>query len=437
MKNVNVSVKEGEVILTCGRKKNNGQLRLGAKCSLKATKNMKERNRVEVSPALYEDFRNCRPVLFNKKNGSIFDVVLRQNDALDGNSIVIAKAAAKAMGANTGGSLMLLKNKAFTFCDIDVQRMENVKDDVAVVSATDANGEKVCPEDFLFFQIFNYYTNESVVLKGDHIKIDDSLDGGTILLNRKQRAFLALDAPPTIQKKHWNNITANANAAQKQALEKVYFDDGNYFVMRQDVSHSDKANAQSLLKELCPPRLLMHPVVQSFAMKRTAGKSAIADFYVGKSAMSLMCRRPYESDEGANVVRLCPSNMHLLGVTEMDMVILRHKHNFLRCHVLPLDDERAFAKENLPTSLNYAIGIPAHLRHKLGIYSLDTAVKVERDTKFLLKKSVNEQVIPTLLTLFSVGILQPLNLWQKILAAVLALPIVIYCNLSSKRNMRG
>lgn len=66
------------------------------------------------------------------------------------------------------------------------------------------------------------------------------------------------------------------------------------------------------------------------------------------------------------------------------------KKSSVSCRVPELDDEKAFSEANLPTTLHYAIGIPAHIRKKPGLYHVNTAVKADRDTSFIFKKSINE-----------------------------------------------
>lgn len=106
------------------------------------------------------------------------------------------------------------------------------------------------------------------------------------------------------------------------------------------------------------------------------------------------------------------------------------------CRVPEPDDEKAFSEANLPTTLNYAIGIPAHIRKKLGLYHINTAVKVDRDTSFIFKKSINEQIVPILLTLFSVNLFEDPSIWKKVLLSALLIPVVVCLHLSPKRNLR-
>lgn len=126
-----------------------------------------------------------------------------------------------------------------------------------------------------------------------------------------------------------------------------------------------------------------------------------------------------------------------LSASNMDRVILRHKNKSLSVAVLEIDDNDMFYKENLPININNAIGIPVHLRKQLGITRLNAVVKVDRDTGFIFRKSINEQIVPILLTLFSVNVFRDENIWKSILLSLLAVPIVVYFNLSGKRNQRG
>lgn len=437
MKNVTLTVDGEHVSLCCGKKSNTNQVQYGTACRLSAIKKLSARNVILVSEQVFDDFRNCRAILFNPQNKSFFDVTLKKSAELSGNDIAVTKATKEKLSLKLQEELLLLKNKSYIFNNIDTQRIENIREDSVVVSALDGNGVEVDVDGFLYFQFFNYYTNESIVLKCNHVKVDKALKQGTILLNQKQRTFLELENRLAIPAQHWQEIIANVEEKDKETLASMYMDDSSHFILKSDVSYHDKLKAQEIIHKACPKRLLMTAVVQSYCQKKSTGLRALADFYVGRASMSLLCRRPYESDEGANVVRLSASNMHLLGLTETDKVVLRYKNKTVKCRVLPIDDEHAFENTNLPTSVNYAVGIPAHIRQKLGIFQLNTAVKVERDTVFLLKKSLNEQVVPTLLTLFSVSFIQNLNIWQKLLIAVLAIPVVVYINLSSKRNMRG
>ena len=105
--------------------------------------------------------------------------------------------------------------------------------------------------------------------------------------------------------------------------------------------------------------------------------------------------------------------------------------------MLELDDSETFFETNLPISADMAIGIPVQIRKKLAINDLSSSIKVDRDTVFIFKKSINEQIIPILLTLFSANLFSDSSIIISALLSLIAVPIVLFLNLSSKRNMRA
>ena len=130
-------------------------------------------------------------------------------------------------------------------------------------------------------------------------------------------------------------------------------------------------------------------------------------------------------------------NMAHLGIDEMDNVIISYKDKECICQVFPIEDESKLQANNLYTPIDMTIGIPLPIRTELGITDLDSTVKVDRDTAFIMKKCANEQVIPVLLALFSMNFLQDCPFYVLIIIFLVIAPIIIYVNLSSKRNSRG
>ena len=102
-----------------------------------------------------------------------------------------------------------------------------------------------------------------------------------------------------------------------------------------------------------------------------------------------------------------------------------------------MDDEERFLETNTPSSKEIRVGIPVHIRKKLGITDLVSSVKIDRDTVFIFRKSIHEQIIPVLLTICSTQLFSGLSGLISGLISLLFIPLVVYVNLSSKRNMRG
>lgn len=439
MKNKKVTLErnEGTVCIKYKRHINNSQLQNCKKVCYTSTIKSSILNTVGVSKEVYNILKGLGLILFNPCNGKYIDIVIIPIN-VNSNEIKVANHVKEVLDLSEGDELMLIKNNTFCFSNIKIQKIENIKEDNVVISSQDINEKFIELDKFSFFHFFNYYTGDSIIVKKSHIHIDASLKRGTILLNKKQRTFLGLELPKHIANSYWEEIISKIpkdNIEDLNLLMEAYPTSDHF--LKNDLEYETKQKLQKIITNYCEPRLSLVPVVDSYCQKNRRGFKAIADFYVGKSTLSLLCRRPYESDEGSDIVRMSSSNMNLLGISEMDKIIIKYKDKSVRCRVLELDDEKAFLDSNLPTSLNYAIGIPVHIRKKLGLCDINSAVKVDRDTSFIFKKSINEQIIPILLTIFSINLFDDPTIWKKVLISLLSIPIIVYLNLSSKRNMRG
>lgn len=346
-----------------------------------------------VSQGTYDRLPKCRDfVLVNPENGRYDLISLRVDEKMADTEGIFLRAVSGikkrlAYREEQEQQLLLCTLEVSTvFTDIRRQSLENVRDDNLVMSAK-AYDSYVKDSPFILFDVVNEVTGESFCIHKKHIvRTERSGDKDYLQLNRKHRIFLRLDG-------------RNASG-QKEA------------------------------------RIYLRPVLSSlYYQSMRSPWNLLTRFFVGKSALSLMCRRPYECDESADVVRISGSNMKLLGVEEIDSVILRYHTKTVKCRVLEMDDKDEFntMNEGNPAMADLAIGIPAHIRNKLGITYVDCAVKVERDTDFLFAKSLPEQIIPLLLTFTTSGLVLDMNIAFEILFAI----IVVYLNFSSKRHMRS
>lgn len=439
MKNNKVTLEKVESAIHIKYKKhiNNAQLQKSRHVYYTSTIKSSILNTVGISEETYNSLKGLGVILFNPDNGKYIDIVISPIK-IDSNQIKVATYVKEILDLSVGDELILIENNTFCFSNVRIQKIGNIKEDNIVISSQDISEKGIELDKFSFFQLFNYYTGESIIVKKSHIKIDASLKKGTILLNKKQRTFLGLELPKFFPDSYWNEIISKipTDNIEDLTLLKEAYPTSDHF-LKSDLEYDTKQKLHKLITSCCEPRLSLVPVIDSYCQKDKRGFKAISDFYVGKSTLSLLCRRPYESDEGFDIVRMSSSNMNLLGISEMDKVIIKYKDKTVRCRVLELDDEKAFFESNLPTPLNYAIGIPIHIRKKLGLGNINTAVKVDRDTSFMFKKSINEQIVPILLTLFSINLFDDPSIWKKALVSLLSIPIIVYLNLSSKRNMRG
>lgn len=269
----------------------------------------------------------------------------------------------------------------------------------------------------------------------------------TMRLNRYQRLLLRLEAPlemPLAVKQH---VLADPRLDddQREAIETVY-EDGR---RPDDLDYDTERTVYAALANIGFLRVELTPVAESYiptAAKPGMGEKlngvgrAISDAYLGASSLTLRCVRPYDVDESRTVVRLSPDTMALLGIDETDQVVLRNGDVRVEARVLTLDNREELEKTNLIGSWESAdvlVGVPASLRHKLGVKGVGTCIEVERDTGYLFMKNLNLQFL-TMLGLF-LTILQTVPAFGvdpvvATIAFVILLPIVIYIVLSGERK---
>ncbi len=397
-------------------------------------------NAISVSPELYKKYNAEKMVLFNRENGSFLNVKLQLDKGIQKNSFSATPNVKEVLNLQTDSVALLCSYNDYLFKRVYTQRIDYIRENTLSVSKQDYNGLFLQFEKspFHLFEVYNTLTKDSIIIKKSHIVIDESLPAGTIKMNRKQRLWLGLELPLYFTDTQWDLLTHSLkDLPEDLAFIKQLYTAEDYF-LKKDIPYKQQVRAKSIIEKHCKGDIRIIPVLQSFETKNKRSiLRKITDFYVGKSTLSLLARRPYEIDEGSDVVRMTKSNMHLLGVTEMDKVILQYKDKKISCRVLEINDKKAFQDTNLPINADLAIGVPANIRKKLGLTDISSAIKVDRDTAFIFKKSINEQVIPILLTLFSANFFTDSSVLLTALISIIGIPLVLYLNLSSKRNMRS
>lgn len=394
-------------------------------------------NAVRVSKSNFEKIGKARIIVFDKQSRKYLEVTVFPFDMSD-DEIKITDYVREQffVSENPSQELSLLLNRTVVFSGYKTQKIDFIKEDDLVLSPEDYSAFQQQINGYRLFEITNYYTNESFVIKSSHIRTESTLKKGEIRINKKQRLFLGLETPKYFYRKRWDDIIANLKKSNKNDEAEFLFDCYNEDLILKDIGYESEQKVKKIIEKNMPIKLLFSPVIDSFYnLNRQSGKK-LTDFYVGKSTITLICRRPYDSDEGADIVRMTKSNMDVLGIENMDRVLLKYKNKYTVCQVLEIDEERLFYNTNLPIETNMAIGVPAHIRKKLGV-NLNSTIKIDRDTAFIFRKSINEQVVPILLTLFSISAIKDINAWKAAALSLLAVPIVVYFNLSAKRNKRG
>jgi hypothetical protein len=171
--------------------------------------------------------------------------------------------------------------------------------------------------------------------------------------------------------------------------------------------------------------------------KRFSITRLFLNLVIRPASLNLNVIRPYSTDESSNIVRMSKSAMNLLGIAENDLVILHYRRKSIEVPVLEFDSPELVKETNIVTnesSINISIGIPAHLRYKLGIKQIGKIVEIERDLSFLFKKNFNLQFLPILAAIFAVFSLDELSFLKRVIICAIIVPISSFITLSAVRE---
>lgn len=396
-------------------------------------------NVIGISPALFAQLSSQKMLLVNLESGKYSNVSFKLDEKV-GDAEFVATAHLKETLALEGSeAVFLCQYKDLKFSRVLVQKIDHIRESNLVIAESDYQnlGYNIQESPYRFFEVYNTFSHDSIVVEKNHIIPDASLAQGTVRLSKRQRSYLGLEVPQYLSNEQWAVLEEKLDpeSEEHKIICEVYPSEDR--VLDKSVSYEKKNRAKEIVSGYCSGELSMIPVPESTYAKKRGLLRRICDVYVGKSTLSLVCRRPYDIDEGVDVVRITKSNMNLLGIDEMDKVILQYKNKKVSCRVLELDDEEAFAETNFPISKDLVVGVPVHIRKKLQVMDLSSSIKVDRDTTFIFKKSINEQIVPVIVTLFSTTeLFKDASVAFSGLLSLIAIPLVLYLNLSSKRNMR-
>ncbi len=392
-------------------------------------------NVLAVSPIVYSKYKN-EIVLLTKKGGKEYiNVSVTKREDIDDDSFLASSHIKDELMLKDGECVELCRYVKTRFDKIMTQKIDFIRENELVLSSCDADGNKVELDEYKYFELYNPITLDNIIVKRAHVRIDEDLKNGTVRLNRKQRFCLGCELVQILSPSQWETLENSLSASDFEKIKEVFV--GEDHILDKTASFKQKLDAKNILFRFFASELLLIPVLRSGTQKKKSIARRLTDFYVGKSTTSLICRRPYDNDEGLDIVRMTRSNMNLLGIDEMDKVILQYKDRKVSTRVLELDDDETFLETNLPISTDLVVCIPVHIRKRLGVLDLSSTIKVDRDTAFIFKKSINEQIVPVLLTLFSTNLFSDVSIILSAALSVLAIPLVLYFNLSSKRNMRA
>ena len=395
-------------------------------------------NVIGVAPTVFSKFHFQKMLLINFDTGKYLNVSIEPYENISDTEFVATSFLKDFLALEDSENVFLCEYKTVVFDQIYPQKIDHIRESDLVISEVDYNNLyfDIQRSPCKFFEIYNTFSHDSIIIEKTHIFVDKSLAPGTIRLSRKQRICLGLEIPQYLSNEQWEMLEEKLDHSSEdyQIIRELY--NSSDHILDKSATYHKKVRAKKTISQYCLGVISIIPVPESVYAKRKKLLRLLCDFYVGKSTISLVCRRPYDIDEGLDIVRMTKSNMNLLGIDEMDKVILQYKNKKLSCRVLELEDHEAFSETNLPISHDIVVGVPAHIRKKLHVMDLSSSIKIDRDTTFIFRKSINEQIVPILLTLFSTNLFTDISIILAALLSIIAIPIVLYLNLSSKRNMR-
>ena len=380
---------------------------------------------------------NGEYVLIHPANGKFFTVVC--SESLEGSGMRITRFLEKTLKWKAGETLVLARyRQKYSFCNSKVQLIDSIRSGEIHVAGRDSEGRKVETDlNFRFYRVVNTRNGCNFIIDANKIVVDTEANAGTVRLSRVQRGDLETEVPSELKPDEIRAAT-RANAGKSKVLELLhrFYEEGESDL--ECASGTEKNLLKEALKGVLKNEIVIVPVPESFCAKPLSGLSErLTRFYVGKSILSLKAIRPYETDENKNIVRISPSNMRLLGIEEMDRVILSYRNRRIRCKVLAIGDDECMRATNRSFHRERAVGVPVALRTALGVPDLVSAVKIERDTNYLFRKSIHQQIMPVLVTLLSSGIFLEMSQVWAAAASLAAVPVVSYFSLSETRNKRG
>lgn len=266
-----------------------------------------------------------------------------------------------------------------------------------------------------------------------------------LYLNYFQRQLMNLNIPkkviPAEQYASYLN-KAELSPAEKALLQEAYENHKQYYRIKKEYITDESLKAVFRTLRLDRVELIE---IQGDAPRQTERglqqtirclAEGVLRRLIDTKPIQLRSGRPYSTDEDSDIVRIMPTTMKILGICELDKVVIEHRGKRVVLRALEFDSFDPLLDANPlvydEAEANVLIGIPAKYRHELGILSLNSIVTVSRDMQYLFVKNGNHQVLPIIGVVFTIlqTFQQPI---YRILLCCAAVPAAIYVSLSQER----
>ncbi|AEM73511.1 hypothetical protein [Caldicellulosiruptor acetigenus] len=413
-----------------------------ANCSL--SRYYPQINVIELSEEFmknYELTENQVVNLIDFERGIVKNCCVKLNSSLSGNYFVLGSTYRNIF--NDSKKIYLQKKKHVLFSKVAIQNVNDIYEGFVTISEEHKSWIEECGCEE--FELRNEVTGASIDISKDKIKFS-KIEKNIIKLNYFHRLVLEVIVPKQISKYYFEKFREQLEKdSNKWNILKKYFE--NEQAITKDLLKENGdfyliiKNIEKILNDCGYPRLVLYPIKSSPFKKNECLISKlvdkILDFLIGNIRITLKCIRPYETDESSNVVRLSKSTLELLGIDETDNVVIRYRGNRIKARALVIDDIEAIKDTNLlftDSEVNVCIGIPAYLRHQLGLDSINVCCVVERDKVYLFRKNLNIQFMSILATIITIKQAFGTNSLLGNLLILAFIPFSLYISLSGVRN---
>lgn len=400
-------------------------------------------NTIEISETFAKKLQihvNEHINLFDLEKGIFKICSVKYNNNLEDEKIALTASLRNQFAGSS--HLFIQKRMQISFQTVRVQGVNDILDGYITIS--DTYKEWLEKSKATKIEIVNEITGSSLDIPIAKVKFAP-LDEKIIKLNYFQRLVLETDLPKDLMPYYYKKFAEKLRSDdEKKTLLEKYYSNGKALsseIINEEIDRFNfKRRVMNVLRGAGYPVIKLYPLTREKPANGNIFRrivNRLLQIIIGTHPINLKAIRPYETDESTNAIRLTKSTMELLGVDESDNVMITYRNKTVKARALLINEIESIKETNIfqtESEINACIGIPAHLRAKLGMPKINICCQVERDQRYLFRKNLNIQfisIIAVFLTLTQV--LQKAST-IAIIAVLFGIPISVYIIFSSVRN---
>lgn len=284
--------------------------------------------------------------------------------------------------------------------------------------------------------LLNKLNGYKLKLSNEDIVIDEKTKD-RVKLSVKHRRLLDIELPTYINQtyldKYNEALGLNYESEEKNVKYNDYYEASKWFKKSTEDNNIEVISVFPIYKDIKKIKKL-----SLLVDKLKQIKQKILAFFIGQKELTLRVIRPYPIDETENCIRMSETALKLLGIEEMDTVIIRNGKHSCRARVLTIDDDVIITNENrlkLEQELSILVGIPSYMRRELSLSFINSNVKVERDLGYIFKKNLDNQMTTIIGVVLSISVVDKIpNIIYRVLAITFLALFFLYLSFSDYRG---